>query len=648
MKSYPSTKMQNEKLIAVICAFFTTFGLALNLNIISEETISNTIVTANPLVRFVAVLYFSTNGFGIPHLIILIALYLFYKNVFSIKQTDTRQKILAFSLSVILALFLLIGSSYHSTNSVSLLMNDSAQIGKCILVFCGYAILFYAFLKQIWYWFDTIVNKSPIYKHTGWTDRLLKTGRASFIRSFIIILICYLPYIIVAYPACFMGDTPYQLYQIYGLDLFIDAHPVCHTLFLSGCLKLGWSVFHSTNIGLFIYSLLQCFIMIFALSYSIYRIAQSRFSCLSLPVLAYYSLMPFFQMYSMLITKDAIWAPMVLLWTIEFLDILADRYKENVSNKSFIRLFILSTLVCFFRKNGIYLFILSIISLVFVLHKQQKRMLAFLVCSIVFFEVFSKICLPIFHVEAGSRKEMLSIPFQQTARYVCTYPDEVTMQEKETINKILDYDSLINSYNPTLSDPVKNSFNENATSKELQAYFKVWFQMLKKHPGTYISATINNYYDYFYFAKASLSYRTYWSQSNMDIAKEYLPPTFQETSHYYDSDFINELRNFIIVAQNAITQLPGVSLLITSAVYQWIMLILIGYIIAKKQYRYLVAYVPMLSILLVNLAGPTNGSYFRYEYPIAMCLPYIVIWTLHWIGIQHTPHQTTGHDLASS
>ena len=37
---------------------------------------------------------------------------------------------------------------------------------------------------------------------------------------------------------------------------------------------------------------------------------------------------------------------------------------------------------------------------------------------------------------------MLSIPFQQTARYVTKYSDEVTEEEKDAINNVLQYDNL--------------------------------------------------------------------------------------------------------------------------------------------------------------------------------------------------------------
>ena len=75
---------------------------------------------------------------------------------------------------------------------------------------------------------------------------------------------------------------------------------------------------------------------------------------------------------------------------------------------------------------------------------------------------------------------MLSIPFQQTARYVKTYNNEVTDKEKKAIDKILNYDTLASRYKVDISDPVKNEFNRYYKKEELNEYFRVWFKQFTK------------------------------------------------------------------------------------------------------------------------------------------------------------------------
>ena len=101
-------------------------------------------------------------------------------------------------------------------------------------------------------------------------------------------------------------------------------------------------------------------------------------------------------------------------------------------------------------------------------------------------------------VADGSRKEMLSIPFQQTARYLKEYPDDVTESEENAIEKILDYGSLAENYNPEISDHVKDTFNNSATTQDMVNYFKAWVSMFLRHPDVYFQATFNNTYGYYY------------------------------------------------------------------------------------------------------------------------------------------------------
>lgn len=114
------------------------------------------------------------------------------------------------------------------------------------------------------------------------------------------------------------------------------------------------------------------------------------------------------------------------------------------------------------------------IILIFLLTKKKKRYLAAsLFCLIFVWIGYNNIFLPLSGVQPGSKREMLSVPFQQTARYINCYPDEVTQEEKNAIDKVLDYEHIADNYNPEASDQVKNTFNENATNEELKNYFRV-------------------------------------------------------------------------------------------------------------------------------------------------------------------------------
>ena len=81
-----------------------------------------------------------------------------------------------------------------------------------------------------------------------------------------------------------------------------------------------------------------------------------------------------------------------------------------------------------------------------------------------------------YNIEPGGIQEALSLPFQQTARYVKEHEEEVTQEEKKAIKGVIAYNKLGKYYNPKISDPVKATYKKKATTKDLTAYLKVWVQ----------------------------------------------------------------------------------------------------------------------------------------------------------------------------
>ena len=155
-------------------------------------------------------------------------------------------------------------------------------------------------------------------------------------------------------------------------------------------------------------------------------------------------------------------------------------------------------LLCIFRNNGIYVVLLTIPCLLIATGKKQwKKVLILLVCMVLYNSFYNQIFLPMVNIQSGSEREIFSVPFQQTARYVKEHPEEVTTEEADAIRGVLDYDHLAELYNPELSDNVKWTYKDEASKNEKKLYIKTWFNQFLKHPLTYLEATLNNTYRYF-------------------------------------------------------------------------------------------------------------------------------------------------------
>lgn len=240
-------------------------------------------------------------------------------------------------------------------------------------------------------------------------------------------------------------------------------------------------VFHSPTIGIGLFSLLQICFLFFAIGWMVQFLLERHVSarCLGL-ILLFYVLSPRMRNYMFLLVKDAWFAGFLLLFLVELYRILTVQNWSSAEKWQHRGMFLLSVLgIFFFRQEGVYLIILS--SLVMLIATRRRSFLRLAVLAFAGFYLYTQILLPACSVKASNPREVFSIPFQQTARYLRDAGDDVTPEEKEAISAILDYDNLAERYNPNLSDPVKATYNTDAGTDELLAYFEAWFQMLLRH-----------------------------------------------------------------------------------------------------------------------------------------------------------------------
>ena len=108
------------------------------------------------------------------------------------------------------------------------------------------------------------------------------------------------------------------------------------------------------------------------------------------------------------------------------------------------------------RNNAVYELLTFMLLLLFSrLRGVRKRMACAVCAAMLVYGAAVHGLYPALGFKKGSEREMLSIPFQQTARYVAYAGDDVTGYEREVIGSVLDYDTLAESYSYACSDPVK-------------------------------------------------------------------------------------------------------------------------------------------------------------------------------------------------
>ncbi len=525
-----------------------------------------------------------------------------------------RKIIISYILSITLSLFIIIGTSFIIKNNLSLIYK---HVMLSILSFVIIAKISYLIIIKI---YNKLDNEISFKKNS--TNKFIKLFNTHpFLISLIVIIAGWLIYIIAFYPCIMSPDPSFQILQYFGIDnkystyvnlidenvILTNHHPIVHTLLIGSSLKIGLSLFNSTNVGLFIYSIIQVTILASTLSYTIKFMKEIKLSIkYRLICLIIYAFLPVFAFYAMSPVKDVIFGCLIILYIISIYKFI--KTKDKLTIKYIIKEIILLILITLFRNNGFHIIILSFPFLLLIGRKNIFKYTTIILIVITFQLSFNNIILPYFKITPGSIRETLSIPFQQTARYVKEHKNEVTKKEKNVIDKVLGYDDLADRYKPEIADPVKNDFNKDSTKNDLNNYFKTWLKQLKKHPITYVEATINNTYGYFYPAK-----------TNWYIYTKY-NPTINEYGFNYNFNNLNTLRDILSSFGKIFPYIPIIGLIVNIGFSTWIILFMLSYLIYKKKYKELIYLIPSLIVLLVCVASPVN-TYFRYALPNIFALP---------------------------
>lgn len=586
----------------IILALLTVLTLFLNVEAIYKGNVDETNIFTTSIVTVTLIFFL---------------LYYFYKKEKEIKLT----KSLLF-LCGLFSFFSVFGNSYLKVGSWNLVFGNI----YLFIIACISGISYYLLYKKLFsYLVSFLINKKITdYKSKNkYLSKFLKLfDEHPFIVSLSFILVCWLIYIMAFYPIILSPDPSFQIKQYFNehtkyidwviqLDKNVNMtthHPVIHTFLLGTAIKIG-RVLINDNFGLFIYSFFQVLTLSSVLAYTI---AFSKRHNVSnkwrIILLLIYSLVPMFPLYSMSGVKDTYYTAFIILYGLALFDIISSNKK--ISIKYCIYLFIIILLMATFRNNGLHVIILSLPFIIIYSRKNTLRLTLVFVLFLGSYGLYTKILIPSLGISEGSVREVLSIPFQQTARYVKEHGSEVSKHERNIIDNILGYDDLVERYNPEKADPVKNNYNKYTTNEELKEYFiDVWFKELVKHPTTYIEATMNNIYGYFY--PNSLKWYVYSKYDNRIT-------DYNLVDYHYNS--LSGIRNILGGYGVVFPYIPVLGLLSNVGFNTWILLILSAYLMDTKNRKYLIVLSPYLLSVLVCIASPVN-TYFRYAMPYVFMVP---------------------------
>lgn len=543
--------------------------------------------------------------------ITFIFFYFYYKKV-STNKINKNIKI----LSLLFSIFMVVGYSFHQLDSSYFIHGNIIFFIISIIKTIGF---YYFFKNTINYLYNKFITFDLKIKLQD--NKIMKFyHKKPFLFSFIVLIICFIPYIIAYYPGILNFDCVNQIKEVMGIPnrymesvvlidknvIITNFNPILHTLLLGYSFKLG-TIINNVNLGIFIYTLFQLITYISCLSYTIHYMKKRSVKDIYILIsLAIYALVPLFPLYGLTLVKDTIYSVLIVVFIIRIYDMI----KYNQSKKDYILLALLSIFICLFRVNGLLVVLPSLI-IALIMMKKIRIPLIFVTATVgVLFLLFNGVVLPYFKITNTSIREGLSVPFQQTARLAKYHSKDIHDDDKKVIDKILTYDTLKDRYDEELSDNVKNKFNKHATDKDMKNYFNVWLKYFKKYPMLYLDATVNNNYGYFY-PNASK-----WYVYNAYNTK------LKEAGFDYHYNKLHITRNALTAVSNAYPKIPLLGLICNVAFLGWIYLFLMVCLIIKKKKNLILILLPGLITWISCFIGPSN-TYYRYMLPLTFALPFV-------------------------
>lgn len=603
-----------KKVICVVYALFTVLAFSTANEMITDEAVLTVLNTNDFFVR--NLIKFGLNyekAYGVnASIIFLLVAYFYYHVGKENKHFDKRLEIATCMGGLIFGFFMVFGNSFLYLNNWDLVYGNNFQLFISLINYMGYFLLF----KYILTFLIVFLKGKP-------RQNKRRANHSKKYKFMLYFLICWLPYIIIFYPGTMNMDSLFQIEQYLGEITWTTHHPIFPTIIFGMFMKIGSFYLSNDNMGIFLNTSFQMMLGAFLLSYSIdylYQLTQSK--KIQYGLFCFFAFFPIWPIHFYTEVKDIYFSMAMLLYEVFSMKFIVA--KGKLTTKEWFAYLLAMIFVYLFRNNGIFIILLSFPFLAMAVKKVGRmKIIATSILAIVFCMIFTQVYVQENDIKKGSVAEALSIPFQQTARYVME--GKLTEEEEKTIDKMIAIKDIKENYNPEIVDYVKGKYKQTtATEKDLKDYFRLWFKMFLKHPEIYLQATMNSAYGYYYPNKTEN--KDSFAQFTIDIPEHINIHNF--AIHFLPNTEVNRIR--IEYGMDTLRNMPMIGLLFSCGFYTWGLFVVTLILWYFKRKREMTVLVPLYIIILVCTASPVN-AFVRYMQPVMLVLPFVIGWMLYGI-----------------
>lgn len=539
------------------------------------------------------------------------------------KNTNRTSLILAL---IFTALYMLVDYPHY----IELLTNTGFRLGIIAITYTGFTILFYYLLKFLFSYTCNISRLEEIlltkYQdasyHCPCRSQKLSAVLSAVINfyrdhtalsSFLLCLLCWLPYYLYQYPGIMTPDSINQFEQVLGVIPYNNHHPFAHTMVFALLYKAAFALTGNMVVSVGFYTFAQMCLLSAGMAFFISTLRQQRIRPFVLLLLtAFYAMIPYHAVFSVTIWKDIPFAAAVLFFNCLLLRLIL---RGSLLLHERILLLFSGMMICLFRSNGWYAFLVAVPFLLFFFRKQKRQvypclLVTLLLCVLIKYPVMNH-----FQVTQPDLIESLCIPTQQIAAVLCN-DRELTAEERGLIENVIDLTYIKELYNPTFADNMKElvrAGDQEYLASHKKEFFKLWISLGLRYPGDYLDAYIQQTYGYWYPDSFYLVAEAEGvSATELGVS----------TRHLIGGPLVVKGKELAIKLGSIV---PIYGTLWSMGVACWVLLFSMGTVLVRRETRKLLCYLPSVLLLFTVLIATPVATEFRYVYFMVYSMPFYLM-----------------------
>lgn len=438
------------------------------------------------------------------------------------------------------------------------------------------------------------------------------------------------------YPAIMAYDVIPQLDQI-KLSGYTTHHPLIHTLLLAASLKIGellpWAR-NADRAGLACYTILQMLIVAGAFAY-VYVFMRKRgvhrYLCYLFVLCA--AFFPTHGLLAVSVTKDTIYAALVMLFTVFAWELAVGRTQETPGRRWMGAYLALTVLLLLFRNNSVYAWLVWLAAATPAFRRKWKENVRFFrkigmlhgAAFVLYVLVNAAMAAAVHAGNATYAREMLSVPAQQIARVVAYHEEELTERDRERIGKVWGEGNLP-EYVPAIADRSKRDITNDGAV--LRALTEEWISLGLRYPGEYATAFLLKNKGMWYLGDRSYLYDVYsYAQGYLQITypsdqQEYIEALVPGYERHQHLQFLQSVYRYFAAAPAVWKYIPPLALVMQPAFYCWVLFYYCVCCIGLGRKRMLTPAVYAAALVGTLLLGPC--VLVRYLYPVMLSAAVLV------------------------